>query len=820
MKTENGHRPAYFLGLQEIAAWQLKNPVHVLINPTSNDHEKPLFAELPALQRGSVWSASQTESLWDSLIRGFPVGSFFFAPYQAGFGREDYKLGKGSRSTPDFLLLDGQQRATAIALGFLDLWSESQEYVDGPALWVDLRQERDGERDGDREFVFRLLTRSHPWGYDRIDPKKRLAQGDIRNALQCFNDVGKTRHTAAALPLRHAWPWDAVCPVPAVLLLASIGAADPCAELSRRLRALPIWRQEAKLKGGGNLADSWDEEVAAFQRGCQASGLERIMTALRRQLELKRIPALVLPSDEAASTENAAEATQTRRDEVETLFVRVNSAGTPLAGEELIYSSLKAAWPEAPEELKNLQPERQITTRARLVSLLWRLHLAFPDEGIQVNKALPGTPSVTDFRKAMRDSKKRENFLSFVRNPDLKAALDELVNWVRIDVHSTSGNANLDSPEAWRLPPTLAAQLFSGDRGLDVLFIAVAWIKCLQRNGHSLDRLTEHQRKRSLGFLVAVHWFAERPTECVSRLWHQLQDRSDLANFFNAERFRSLLDARSDGGTVMLPLIPPHVLEGVIKSRVSHDGKDFPNVDNEFWNSGSRWEHFYGRLAPKFSMLDDGLREWLKTLDVDFGYGKVSTENGAESDLGEHGERLRQIWDNFLDKIWGHRPLVDYAQREWLARWFPDFDPTLPGQMEDLNRPWDYDHIHPSSHIVKNVPAVIREWHQSIGNLRAWPLELNRGDQDDSPAAKMLSVDAQFDYFFGRQPEDLRLASFISEPSEWVNWQAAVPTPLINKQYLKLIEGAPQRHALLLAITHRFCRLYREWYEGLALGDL
>jgi hypothetical protein len=33
---------------------------------------------LPAIQRGFVWTAKKTESLLDSLMRGYPVGSFLF----------------------------------------------------------------------------------------------------------------------------------------------------------------------------------------------------------------------------------------------------------------------------------------------------------------------------------------------------------------------------------------------------------------------------------------------------------------------------------------------------------------------------------------------------------------------------------------------------------------------------------------------------------------------------------------------------------------------------------------------------------------------
>ena len=31
--------------------------------------------QLPAVQRGFVWRRSQIEGLWDSLFRGYPIGS-------------------------------------------------------------------------------------------------------------------------------------------------------------------------------------------------------------------------------------------------------------------------------------------------------------------------------------------------------------------------------------------------------------------------------------------------------------------------------------------------------------------------------------------------------------------------------------------------------------------------------------------------------------------------------------------------------------------------------------------------------------------------
>ena len=59
------------LDIRQIAAWQL---------PHLGAPDDTLRATLPALQRGAVWQARQVEELWDSLLRGFPIGAFLLAP--------------------------------------------------------------------------------------------------------------------------------------------------------------------------------------------------------------------------------------------------------------------------------------------------------------------------------------------------------------------------------------------------------------------------------------------------------------------------------------------------------------------------------------------------------------------------------------------------------------------------------------------------------------------------------------------------------------------------------------------------------------------
>ena len=75
--------------LQEIANWQL--------------HPADSLVELPSIQRGFVWKPKQVEDLWDSILRGFPIGSLLF-----------------SKTGDKLHLMDGQQRSTSIFLGYFN----------------------------------------------------------------------------------------------------------------------------------------------------------------------------------------------------------------------------------------------------------------------------------------------------------------------------------------------------------------------------------------------------------------------------------------------------------------------------------------------------------------------------------------------------------------------------------------------------------------------------------------------------------------------------------------------------------------------------
>jgi hypothetical protein len=100
-----------------------------------------------------------------------------------------------------------------------------------------------------RQFVLRVITRSHPWGYSRRDPTQRLRASERRDAFLEFEALAKATKTwndnfhPGSLPISLAFPWDAFAPVPVPLFINAMRDAD--CDIWRRLEnglsALPYW---------------------------------------------------------------------------------------------------------------------------------------------------------------------------------------------------------------------------------------------------------------------------------------------------------------------------------------------------------------------------------------------------------------------------------------------------------------------------------------------------------------------------------------------------------------------------------------------------
>lgn len=137
---------------------------------------------LPAIQREFVWTADKTVALFDSLMRGYPVGSFlfwrvdeeysqkykFFEFMQTYDAQDNKRLKPYDIPLPRSLtvVLDGQQRLTSLAIGVLGYradrakgkWANNPNAYPKKKLYLNLAAKCSGQEELDREFDFRFLT--------------------------------------------------------------------------------------------------------------------------------------------------------------------------------------------------------------------------------------------------------------------------------------------------------------------------------------------------------------------------------------------------------------------------------------------------------------------------------------------------------------------------------------------------------------------------------------------------------------------------------------------------------------------------------------
>ena len=794
----------FVLQLPYIAAWQITT----LALPTAPN----VVATLPAMQRGAVWKPKQVELLWDSVARGFPIGAFLLAPFNPARGQQNAKYQQG-KVAANYHLLDGQQRATAIALGFLDPWTAPTPAPQA-VLWVDLAPPTEP---GDVSTVFRVLTRSHPWGYRRNKPEAPLSIAARREALhEGYRQASPELKDTAPhlLPLTHVWPADALAPIPLAFVLQALLAGGTLeqvtAQVLAQLQRLPFWASQA-----GSWPAMRERITAALSPTSPTHGdWAQLVQRLRAHASLEQrygVPVMLLPNTDRPEQAHAI-------DPLETLFIRVNQAGTRLEGEELIYSILKSNWTQAPTFIERLG--QRLLQPPRLVMLASRLVLAQMQAAGET--APPAAPDVAQFRRLMHDQASQHS--GFAQR--LETFIQSTAVTPFTDVRRLLTDPTLPGGEH-ALPQVLAYEL--GQKTPDVLFLLLAWAQQMRQAGQDPCALNALQRRALLGFITALSWFAPHPHRAAAAVWSRLRalPTHELAHFFSRPQFLRCLALGPQGALQACPLPPPAVLEKIIADRVTRPRGDyggFNDAHSSFWKNWD-WYEWLQKSHPGV------LKDWFTAHIDDLWRHPAPDQAPPETDTSTSARE--QAWQHFSDQLWGQKSLLLYTQRHWIERWFPEYDPTQPDQMEDHNRPWDWDHIFPQRYFKtehggsrRNIPAILWDWHASIGNLRAWPLEANRADQDTSPQAKLSHAsDTTARYGMPDAKTQCAASCMAYQGEGWQDWCDAVPAGVgdgsLPTYYLADPEqGGHARQALVRAITGRLCHMYRQWYEGLCIAAL
>lgn len=624
--------------------------------------------DLPNIQRGFIWKPSQIENLWDSLLRGFPAGAII----------------TGRINPKKFQLLDGQQRTTSIALGFANLESKSdtagilRSSTNEIRIFIDMRKPAP-EKEG-KAYIFRVITRSHPWGYQYTDNTKPLETRNKSKALELWNQEDPFSDEVLSL----AYPWDAIAPLPLNIFTR---AALQNISLESLTKSLLSWVKRAAPNTNEATITKWLEVHKASVSGkearpCETYSIEEVYNNIKALVADYIIPALPLPEDlfspgktqqRSASESSAPEIEEAIKqddgDEIEQVFVRLNSGGTVIGGEELNYSIIKARI-DSKLQSKIEKSCLGIMKPARFISIAFRLyqnHIRKDSNSINL-RIKP-----KQFQREMREHKE---FFDFMEESIIEAGLLEKVKSFLKYGEDMSGYR--DSLSDYRLPYPLFIKIAATSQG-EVMFMLMYRLLGSRDQPPDNFRFGTKEHRRMIGIILMF-------------IWNGKDARS---------RHNKLLEKAWDS-VKKLPFKRMWSKEIVAATSGEDELKPIPK-SNRF-------------LSPIRGVRKD-TKIWSRCNDGEYGH--------------------------FINHVMCNRDILLWIQRDFLSR-SPFFKEDLFRLDDtDVPFDWDHISPENLVKGKQNIPAPLRDIYQQPCNIRAWPYRLNRSDQDDVPSRKFSLVDPE-----------------------------------------------------------------------------
>lgn len=698
--------------IDDIANWQKE------ISTTTTAYK----ISLPSLQRGFVWKASQIESLWDSLLRGYPIGALLMNKVA-----EDKKE-----------LLDGQQRSTSISIAYLNPFNTNRPtqllniQKNIPSVWIDLEPIQNSVHG--LKFGVRVLTRSHPWGYQLNDNRKPLSTTDRENALKFFREKSKDdKISFSKLTSAQINPWDAYYPIPLFVLLNSdLNSFD---EWSGNIhKFIHQHLTEIKTKYSG-------EEFVDY------TNIEPLLEELYKVVVRAKqvlIPEILVSKD---ILEEKEEHVNEDSDDA-TLFVRLNSEGTRITGEELIYSLLKSTFPQAKELVEKI--DVKYIAPSKIVNLFARLSLM----EIQNFEHYQNDMNLIGFRRNFANQEFKHILKEFIQegddtNSEAKMLFDKAIAIVSL---------NKDLPKVY-----VKHQINSS---LNLFFVLMVFL-------YKNEEISDELKNKIYKDFHAIALFNNDSKKVATRLFDVLKQN----NFENWEE--SVVRLKQQYHSLVLP---PISIEDFNKTSNLILYNYIKNRNHHFGNSEFIKEIFKeNKNGINFLMLNSIQKQ---------------DEPDAEFENRTLDEAVN-YWQQFSNKIYWDKTFLILAQKEYFNQEFEDFM-EFDG-IEDTNRPWDWDHIYPSSWVYskREISSLARQIINTNGNFRALSFNENRSQSNhQSPKVRF------------ENNSNAQLGSFVKE-NDLKYWLQLTNT----ENRLKESNDSKQKvNALIYACFNRMNNIYEEVY--------
>jgi hypothetical protein len=646
---------------------------------------------LPKMQRGFVWKSAQMLNLWDSILRGFPIGALMLA--DAGHEKKE--------------LLDGQQRCTSIVTGFYNQFGEENNGLfslrNFPSIWIDAKSK---EIPIGNEYALNIVTKSHPWGYNTKNLGKVLSISDRTKSLDEYFHEKQVFTNYLEIEERYRTPWDTNYPVPLCFLLELWDCSKD--EFGKKLLER-LSRLHIKTKYSNNNEVSYAE--------LENNHIDLLYEGLQNAKKL-RIPEIKI----------AIEKINIDGDDEQdpTLFQRLNAGGTRLDGEELVYSIFKARF----GSLKDLVEEVSVgfIPASKLINIFIRLARLRWDTLNEKKLNYIKPVSIRTFNLWLTDDQFGDVLYQIVNEAKLKFV--DIFNLIK------PYNSNEE------IPGVLIKSLLS--RNTDLVFVFMTYF---ETNKKSIEDLDEEERICLRWLFYNVSWFSREKDKVCNQIFEMIKENISL-NSILIKLYES---------NMVLKILPDNILQKV----------------------------YTVLIESKLNFHSDGF------------INKLLEEKIVNEFYDLHQIEEVKLFRDFVLRASFQRELIILAQRVYIQKEFKEYNDFY--DIEDTNKPWDWDHIFPRSwaHGPHYIEIQVKQWINSTGNFRAMTLSDNRSENNRESPKDRLNDKAVREEFFIDEEDFLNF------------WSSMNRVPI----HIKNVDDDNFR-IYLSAILSRALKIYKNWYDN------
>lgn len=490
---------------------------------------------LPSFQRDAVWDEERVELLWDSLLRGIPIGNLILAssnlPQKACQGsRYDKGMLLAETSTPQekfsskLVLIDGQQRAVAIRQGISD-WKEGQTF----RLWVDVDSPTEGQRRKEHTIThaFFLCTPGFPWGTGVSDNQRRLFRDklerthpdEIKEGCRIKPDyrlsLSHTRPAKAKLPIPFAAIARWFIPVNVAVSLAenSWPKSNPLSDSDIKHRMTDLIEGKDGCIVAADLREQWESHRDKIEKWVTEKQYA-ICQALNRkiffELAFEGVQNLPKPEDLGEA------------------FNRINRLGMRLDGADLFFSALKLQWNKAHDlvwKVYNDEQAGKVLTPPQIVHAAVRLVISDYNRRAQEKEKIDDRPdlSLADARTVL-DGKSsiRPNIEQLIKSGNLLDLFCRLRRLLQYRGRTNGSSVEVPRKEGDDFGISLPLLARLGERKPHIYHNLLLW---LHRHSDS-NVADESLRRRMVRYALVDHLFLRVNINYRRRSFREVEEAS------------------------------------------------------------------------------------------------------------------------------------------------------------------------------------------------------------------------------------------------------------------------------------------------------